>query len=226
MNVLFIGNSYTFNLPEAIAGLATAHNKTFTYKAISKGGQTLKQHAKSPETLATIQTGYWDYVVLQEQSQIPSFAEEQRAIHMYPYAIKLSAAIQEAQAKTLFYLTWGHQQGDRLNIANDSFTSMQQRLQQGYENAARQCSARIVPVGAAWAAAQAQDNYIDLYCRDGSHPNENGVYLSACVFFRFLFNTDLQVDLGLLAHSSTKTTVPAAKIKFLMGVANSLNLAM
>lgn len=217
MNILFIGNSYTFGLPEILEKLASIHGKTFSYSATTTGGRTLKQHSESQETLAIIQADDWDYVVLQEQSQIPSFTEEQRHIQMYPFALKLHQEISKTPAKTLFYQTWGHKQGDYRNIPNDSFIHMQQRLHQGYQHAAELCATNVIPVGDAWAAVHAQNNQFNLYQNDGSHPNIRGVYLNACVFFRYLFSTP--VDSGFQATDESLTD---SEMRFLEGVVNSL----
>src|SRR6266496_5459039 len=73
--VLFIGNSYTFvnDLPNTFAKLAQSggHKKVEVGMA-AQGGWALSNHLESSETLNLLNSTKWNYVVLQEQSEIPS----------------------------------------------------------------------------------------------------------------------------------------------------------
>src|ERR1041385_4583116 len=82
--VLFIGNSYTFvnDLPNTFAKLAKAGGHKVEVGMAAQGGWTLSQHLQSSETLSALNSKNWNYVVLQEQSQIPS-VEQSRTQEMY-----------------------------------------------------------------------------------------------------------------------------------------------
>src|SRR5678816_986615 len=72
--VLFIGNSYTYvnDLPGTFAKLARATGHDVVTGMVAAGGATLGQHASATTTKRAIDSLRWDYVVIQEQSQIPS----------------------------------------------------------------------------------------------------------------------------------------------------------
>lgn len=72
---LFLGNSYTGvnNLPQMIADVTTSTGDTLIFGSNTPGGYTLQGHSTNATSLAKIAVGNWDYVVLQEQSQNPSF---------------------------------------------------------------------------------------------------------------------------------------------------------
>jgi hypothetical protein len=72
-NVLFLGNSYTYfnDLPAMVRNLASAAGLSATTTSNTPGGQTLQGHTST--SIGTINSGNWDVVVLQEQSQKPSF---------------------------------------------------------------------------------------------------------------------------------------------------------
>src|SRR5690606_26633068 len=78
-NVLFLGNSYTAvnNLPQMLADMAASTGDTLIFDSNTPGGYTFQNHVSNPQTLNKIMAGNWDYVVLQEQSQFPSFPIEQ-----------------------------------------------------------------------------------------------------------------------------------------------------
>src|SRR5690554_7009631 len=93
--VLFIGNSYTSanNLPGLVSSLAAADGNNLTTDANIPGGAQLNGHASNATVLNKIAAEEWDFVVLQEQSQKPSFSDAQVQSGVYPYAEILSDSI-------------------------------------------------------------------------------------------------------------------------------------
>ena len=116
-HVLFIGNSYTYvnNLPDLVSQMYAESGDSFDYTMSAPGGCTFQQHCSV--SLPYIQQGGWDYVVLQEQSQLPSFPESQFMQESYPYAQELCSLIRQysPDAKIVFYMTWGRENGDPQN---------------------------------------------------------------------------------------------------------------
>ena len=115
--VLFIGNSYTYvnNLPDLISMILSSEGDDLDYQMSAPGGCTFQQHCTVSSSY--IQQGGWDYVVLQEQSQLPSFPENQFMQDCYPYAVSLCSMIRESNpdAQIVFYMTWGRKNGDQQN---------------------------------------------------------------------------------------------------------------
>jgi hypothetical protein len=74
-NILFLGNSYTYfnDLPGMVKSLASAAGFSASVTSIAPGGQNLGGHVSS--SLGTITSGNWDVVVIQDQSQRPSFPQ-------------------------------------------------------------------------------------------------------------------------------------------------------
>lgn len=83
--VLFIGNSYTGvnDLPSRFKAIAASGRHAVYTEMIAPGGLRLADHAASLPVLEKIRSGRWNYVVLQEQSQIPS-VEQARQGQMFP----------------------------------------------------------------------------------------------------------------------------------------------
>merc|ERR1711973_61048 len=73
-NILFLGNSFTYyhNLPGMVSSLASAAGKSASTTMIAPGGQTLNGHVTGG-SLNPIRGGDWDAVLIQDQSQRPSF---------------------------------------------------------------------------------------------------------------------------------------------------------
>src|SRR4051812_14283446 len=72
-NMLFIGNSFTQrnNVPGLLAELAAGRGLCIKHELISMGGASLRSHWNAGRAAMAIETGSFDYVVLQEQSTLP-----------------------------------------------------------------------------------------------------------------------------------------------------------
>lgn len=101
-SVLFIGNSYTSvnNLPATVQLLALSKGDTLFTDVSALGGYTFQQHTTNTTTLAKISQQPWNYVVLQEQSQMPAFPQSQVQTEVYPFATTLNSLIHENDSCT------------------------------------------------------------------------------------------------------------------------------
>ncbi len=195
---LFIGNSYTYynDLPQTISQLATSTGDTLTTASSTPGGYTLEQHFSNAATLALIQQGGWDYVVLQEQSQLPAFPEAQVAAATYPFARKLDSLIKATDSctKTIFYMTWGRKNGDAMNCPNFpilcTYEGMDSLLQLRYTFLADTNHALLAPVAKVWHYLKNTQSGVNLYDLDDSHPSVSGTYAAACAFYSIMFKKD------------------------------------
>lgn len=184
--VLFVGNSYTSvnDLPAVFRELARSGGHRVETGTVAPGGATLAQHAASADTLATIAGSRWQYVVLQEQSQIPS-VEGARQQGMYPAARALVAAARAAGAEPVFFETWAYRGGWPENGLD--YRAMQVQIDAGYGAIAAELGVLVAPVGGAWLNLRQADPALDLWQDDGSHPDTAGTYLAACVFYATIF---------------------------------------
>lgn len=194
-SALFIGNSYTYvnNLPQMVEQLALANGDTLITDASYPGGHTLELHTTNSTTLSKISAQSWDFVIMQEQSQKPSFPPSQVAQEVYPFAATLTQAIKANDSCTepVFYMTWGRKYGDQTNCQFYpplcTYQGMQQRLRQSYLQMGKDNKATVAPVGIAWKNSIAADSNLNLYSSDNSHPSLAGTYLAACTFYATLF---------------------------------------
>ncbi len=145
-------------------------------------------------TITKIFSQPWDLVVLQEQSELPSFPPAEVDTEVYPYAYRLDSMVHANNSctQTLFMLTWGHANGDPLNCGAYpvicTYLGMQERLRQSYLQMAVDNSAIIGPVGAAFKIVKDSVPSLWLYQSDSSHPNIQGSYLQTCVLYSSIFH--------------------------------------
>lgn len=119
MDVLFIGNSYTYyhSMPQIFKAMTESRfqNRRVNTTFVGRGGASLEQQWKEGEALRQIQTGKWDYVVLQEQSMLgDEIIENGKSFVRSPdlffeYARKFVEQIQQNGAKPVFYMTWARE---------------------------------------------------------------------------------------------------------------------
>ncbi len=195
-SALFIGNSYTYfnNLPQLVEQLALANGDTLVVDSYAPGGYTFNNQFNDANCIAKIYSKNWDYVILQAQSQEPSFSPAQVNAQTLPYALKLDSVIKDnySCSKTVFFETWGRKNGDASNCAAYppvcTYTGMQNRLKDSYMLFADQTAGIVAPAGEAFRESILQNSGLDLYIADQSHPSLEGSYLSACVFYETLFH--------------------------------------
>jgi hypothetical protein len=185
--ILFIGNSFTYvnDLPTMFANLAGSGGYPVETGMSAQGGWTLANHVNSPDTANALNSSKWNYVVLQEQSEIPSVPLS-RTQEMYPAARILVRAIRNAGAKPIFFETWAHSDGLPAN-GMQIFESMQYQIDSGYLGIGQELNVPVAPVGFAWLMVRRRDPQLNLWQDDGSHPDEQGTYLAACVFYSVIF---------------------------------------
>ena len=192
LRALFIGNSYmgVNNLPQMVSDLSTSLNDVLYFDSNTPGGQTFQSHAANPVNYQKMAAQPWDYIILQGQSQEPSFPFNQVNTATLPYAVQLADSAKAIQpcSQVNYFMTWGRQNGDPQWDSINTFDKMNQRLRDAYLRIADSANASVSPVGVAWKYIR--DNYpnINLYQQDGSHPSLEGSYLSACVFYTSLFH--------------------------------------
>ncbi|HLP22375.1 MAG TPA: PKD domain-containing protein [Chitinophagales bacterium] len=196
--ILFLGNSYTTvnNLPQMVANVAASTGDTLLYDSNAPGGHRLKDHAGNTTSLNKIIAGNWDYVVLQDQSQFPSFPDSQVQADVYPYASFLDSLVNAYStcAETVFYNTWGRKNGDADNCNSwpvvCTYQGMDSMLALRYGVMAADNNALLSPVNEVWKYLRNNYPGLELYDADGSHPSLAGTYAAACCFYTVLFRKD------------------------------------
>ena len=210
--VLWIGNSYiaTNNLPQLTYNLALSGGDTLIFDSNTPGGYTFLGHSTNATTINKINSNTWDFVVLQAQSQEPSFPPFQVETQTYPYARALDSMIRANNSctETVFFMTWGRKYGDSQNCANYppicTFEALNNRLNESYSEMADDNEAIMAPVGLAWKKSRDTDSTINLWSADNSHPSLSGSYLSACVFYATMLRKS-PVGLSYYAGLNTST---------------------
>ena len=208
-NLLMYGNSYTSqnSLHTILEELGVTNAE-----ALTGGGMRFDDHWNNVNTSGhswnnTLRNSNlnWDYVILQDQSQIPGFNRSTTSwIEDKDAAILLANEIESESSESVLMMTWGRRNGDVTNpTIYSNFTMMQDRIEDGYIDFRDNMTVQgrdvwIAPVGLAFKhihdsiqnsganPISSTSTFYGLYSADGSHPSLSGSYLAACVIYATL----------------------------------------
>jgi hypothetical protein len=109
--IAWVGNSYTFyhDLPQLLTDLGASANPpvAIDYDSVTVGGSSLTR-LSADKRVAEMLARDWDYVVLQDQSQIPGGARPvDRDLALLTLRDFYKPHLQRVKAEAVLYSTWG-----------------------------------------------------------------------------------------------------------------------
>jgi len=178
--VLFIGNSHTQRhggVDWLVANMVAAENPARAFEGASHtaSGVTLEYHYQNGAG-SRIRSGGFDTVVL--QGYLPG-SVTRTAEPFLEHARLLDEEIEQAGARTVFYMTWPQGRFDWADL--DDFVDAHRRISE-------ELDAPVAPVGVAMQNARAQRPDIQLIGDDEVHATWEGAYLAAATIYATLFD--------------------------------------
>lgn len=203
LNILFIGNSYTFmhSMPQMIINMAKSDPQNgveLNIQTVTISGATLKNHWADTQAKSLLQIKPWDFIILQDQSDWAT--QENGVIDNYAYIMRFKGLAREMNEKAIIasFKTWPKQMNSfwyknsetKQQLRNYNF--MRITIDQQTRKNAKKSNTDVVPVGDYWLYITDKNIPIQLYNPDGSHPSVAGSYLNALVFYRYFTMSNLQ----------------------------------
>jgi hypothetical protein len=192
LRVLFVGNTITSDneMPEMLSALARGDPGAPPIFTVwyARRGSTLEDALDDDRLRELFDDERWDYVVLQEHSQIASRPPELRE-RTVPAARALDRLAKKRGARTLLFESWGYRDGDP-DSTDDRYYDMQVRMIRGYAGVSLSLLAPVVQVGHVWQQAVARYPRLQLWNEDGRRPTPLGSFLTASVFYAVLTGRD------------------------------------
>ena len=198
--ILFIGNSFTFvngGLDKQLKGLVP----TTEAVCIALGGYTLGKHWADGNAILKIHESKWDYVILQEQSQLPVINQKE----FYDYVRKFDEEIRSSGAKTILLMTWERPDSRKFGVTTDNIAA-------AYTAIGKELGVKVAPAGLAFARSIFNKPELTLYSQDG-HPTMEGTYLAACVLYQTIFEN------SPVGNPYSEQSIPAEMRSYLQGIA-------
>ena len=190
MNVLFIGNSYTYcnDLDQIFQQLARDNGKQVDAYRVTKGGRRLYTYKDAADAITqqlenVLRQRHYDACFIQEQSLLP-VRDYESFLSGLTHVVGM---VGDRADKLYLYATWGRKQGSK-DLEENGWTpqSMTALLAYAYARAARQIDATVSPVGENFLKVISGHPEIDLHTADLSHPSYAGSCLAALTHYHTL----------------------------------------
>ena len=191
MNILFIGNSYTYynDMPKMLEALLIENGFKASVSSVTKGGRKLYKNLDPEDEYnkkikELISENSFDYLFLQEQSYF-ALIDYEKFENALSELIKLVGA-----KRNVLYATWGRKTGSEL-LSEYGWTSygMTDSLFAAYSSAAKKLEAQVSPVGLCFKEIIKCHPEYELYDKDLTHPSYLGSAVAAISHYRSMIGT-------------------------------------
>ena len=191
ISILFIGNSHTnYNsgLATHLEGFASSFEIDIQTEIVAPNGFTLEQHVQSESTLFRIENTDWDVIILQENTYRAAYETEE----MKQSILDFTEVFATSNTQVSLFKTWAYQDMPEMNNL----------LTIAYNESSVLSNFPVIPIGSVWETF-IDTSSINIYDDDTVHPNPNGTYLTAGLFFKKLFP-----DQNIISSSYNSSLTP------------------
>ena len=191
MNVLFIGNSYTYcnDLDKLFEGLCRENGKQVHAFRVTKGGRRLDAYLdhEDPTTRqleAILGERHYDVCFMQEQSLLPALDYDA----FLSGVTHVKRMVGSCADRFILYATWARKQGSPdLETYGWSREEMTRLLDESYRKAGAALDIPVSPVGVNFWKVICDRPELDLHDRDLTHPSYLGSCLAALTHYHTLW---------------------------------------
>ncbi len=198
-DILFIGNSFTWYHQMSIyrfKNICDAGGYDVSVTLIEHGGARLVDYCSgsyAAEAAAAINSGIYEYVVLQEQSTTPLTAPST----FYNAVKTLTNMVRQKGGEVVLYQTWGFHPSHGTTQSYGNTGNMEMALRNSYDAIGYDIGAIMANVGKAFTTVyNAHGLNINLWLpADLYHPSELGSTLAAYTIFASIFRADPRIGI-------------------------------
>lgn len=193
MNILFVGNSYTYyhELPQLFQELARSNGKQVSTFSVTKGGRRLDAYMDPTDETTQklenlIRERHYDVCFLQEQSKLPALdpVAFQAGVQHVMQMVRYSAD------RFILYATWGRKIGSPdLELHGWTPETMTDLLAESYDQAGKKFGMTVSHVGKCFWHVISRQPQIDLHDPDRTHSSYHGTCLATLMHYKTLFGT-------------------------------------
>ena len=194
MNILFIGNSFTYynNMPsEIFAGICSSAGYKVNVDQVTKGAWNLYKFSSATDEMGAqvrqkLNSKKYDVVIIQEQSSTPIKNPGQ----FYTSVRRMLELIEANGAKPILYETWGyHENYSQTAECGGSTTVMEMKLRAAYTAIGEELGIDVAYAGVAMLDAY-KNGGLNVYDDDLHHSSVIGSTVSALTIFSRIFDVD------------------------------------
>jgi len=182
LNVLFVGNSFTFyyNMPQMVQSMSEGKTTFIKTRQSTVGGSSLKDHwlgTRGTKTRELLDNFNWDYVVFNNHSLVTINDFD----NFVKYTKLFDTLVKTKGAKPILMMTWPY-------LSNPL---MQEHISKSYIDIGHDLNTLVLPVGDIFVKARKLRPDINFYA-DDKHPAENFTYLIALIFYKSFTQNSLE----------------------------------
>ena len=195
LRIVFVGNSLTGvnNLPGLFRTLANDQGFHPYVEQHLRFGQTLDVHLADPDVRKSIQTGDWDYVVLQDFSNLVLTHPDQLRAHVEAFQKLLGKG---SKARVVMAENWAYQ-----NAPIDTQT----QIDKTYGQVARETGTAVVPLGRAFNFVKLNSLVGMFKPNDDRHPSTIATYMLSTMYLETFYG----IDPRMVAHLGSTSDTPS-----------------
>ena len=191
MNILFIGNSYTYfnDMDKLFEGICRENGHRVNAFRVTKGGRKMLSYLDPEDPVtqqleAILRERHYDVCFLQEQSLLP--ARDYEAFRAGMTHVKRMVGSQAD--RFILYATWARKAGSP-DLAENGWTpeQMTDLLYEAYCRLGRELDMAVSPAGLSFWRIACSHPELELHRPDMSHPTHLGSALAALTHYHTLF---------------------------------------
>ena len=177
VHILFVGNSltYTNNLPKLVELESRKHGLKVKTKMLAFPNYALQDHWEDGELQKYIQTGKFDYVIVQ---QGPSSQREGKEMLLESGRL-IKRLCAQSGSELVYLMVW----------PSRSYYHTFDGVIANHRTAAESNQAMLIPVGEVWKDHFESTGDYSYYSSDGFHPSLRGSQVAAQLISAQLFNS-------------------------------------
>lgn len=209
--VLFIGNSltYTNNLPGMLRDIGKEAGDTISIRMVAFANYALIDHIREGTSLAAINSGPWDVVVLQQGPTTLGINRDSLIL----WTQMFDPYIRAGGARPALMMAWTYK----------AHLSSMPLVHESFEMAANAVDGLFLPVGEAWLNAWKAEPGLPLYGDDDFHPTPLGTAIAALVIEEQITGRDPRTMPTALLQQ--RLGVTAATVRLIQEAAHAANVA-
>ncbi len=191
MNVLFIGNSYTYfnDMDKLFESICRENGHCVNAFRVTKGGRKMISYLDPEDPLtqqldSILRERHYNVCFLQEQSLLPARDYDTFKAGM----THVKRMVGNQADRFILYATWARKAGSPdLDARGWSCAQMAQALQDAYSKASADLNMTVSPVGEIFWKVICSHPEVELYDPDMTHPSYPGSCLAALTHYHTLF---------------------------------------
>jgi len=210
VDIFVLGSSFTNQYVYYFQMLSDSTGDTLFLGEASIGNAGLRTHIEESNTLKTLASRKWDYVMIQESGYMAGLPEEDSRGSTFPCVALLVDTLRSLNPgiRIGLFMTQAYERGYEERCEYDTlvctYEGMQKRIVENNVRLAREFNLELAAVGYYWQKFSKIYPGIRLFSDDHSHGSPEGRFLTACIIYTTIFRKPVSTAISTRNLSGRK----------------------